>query len=52
VSDVWITLPSCPDVERHRYLFHLRDKTFECDAQTWRFEAKTKDGKRFAVRPP
>lgn len=35
----WTVLQSAPESQHdRRFLFYLRDKTFECDAQNWRFE--------------
>ncbi|BDG03536.1 hypothetical protein [Anaeromyxobacter oryzae] len=37
VSD-WVAVPPAAPGERRRFLFYLRDSTFEVDAQDWKFE--------------
>ena len=46
----WIALPSRSDAAPTRFVFYFRDTMFECDAGTWRFEAKTRNGKLFTAQ--
>ena len=36
---IWKVGPASPAAQSRHFLFYMKDETFECDAEEWRFEA-------------